>query len=289
MSNLKTIRRNSYHTNLLFCFLLFLYSCNSSRMIIPPKGQTYVPMNKFVNDGEVTNKEYRQFLNDLKLKNDFEKLKIAKIDSIGWKYAIVDCSKFITDYQTSKYDNYPVVNITYEGAKLYCEWLTERYNNNPKREYKKLLFRLPTEMEWEEFAKGGKIDYIYPDGYSLSILNNKKFRYTCNFAAISQGYVKYNIKDELIIEKDSTTYFAMDDFVQIKPIKSYFPNEYGLFDFAGNVAEMVAEKGITKGGGWESSGYYMRIKSSERYTESSCNIGFRVMADIIEEFTNKEK
>ena len=262
--------------------LLFLVSCYSSRLIRTPEGQTYVFPNRFVNDAEVTNKEYHEFLNDLVAKGEKEKLKIAQVDSLGWKYAIVNCGNLIRDYQTPKYDNYPVVNISYEGAKLYCEWLTEKYNNNPKRDYKKLLFRLPTEQEWEYFAMGGHKDFIYPFGYTLTRIRKEYFLYNCNFVCFSQGYFKLNNKNELIIQKDTSKLYEMEKDVQIKPVKSYFPNDYGLWDFAGNVAEMVAEKGITKGGGWESPGYYTKIKSRDYYSESSCNIGFRVVSEIIE-------
>ncbi|MBC7863393.1 MAG: SUMF1/EgtB/PvdO family nonheme iron enzyme, partial [Bacteroidia bacterium] len=47
------------------------------------------------------------------------------------------------------YSDYPVVGITHEQAVAYCEFKTEMYNNYYKRKYKKVIFRLPTKMEWE--------------------------------------------------------------------------------------------------------------------------------------------
>ena len=50
------------------------------------------------------------------------------------------------------YDNFPIVNITKEAMTLYCDWVTKKYNNIEKRSFKKVKFRLPTEMEWKTLS-----------------------------------------------------------------------------------------------------------------------------------------
>jgi formylglycine-generating enzyme required for sulfatase activity len=59
------------------------------------------------------------------------------------------------------YDNFPVVTVTYESAVNYCKWLTGINNSDPKRKFKKVIFRLPSEEEWVYAATAGKIDRFY--------------------------------------------------------------------------------------------------------------------------------
>ena len=53
------------------------------------------------------------------------------------------------------YADYPIVNIKHSSAKKYCEWLTQQYNQQSKRKYSKVTFRLPTKKEWEHAARAG--------------------------------------------------------------------------------------------------------------------------------------
>ena len=54
-------------------------------------------------------------------------------------------------------EGHPVVNVSYEDAVRYCEWLTE---NSPGYAYK---YRLPTQEEWE-LAADYKVLEADPDG-----------------------------------------------------------------------------------------------------------------------------
>ena len=51
------------------------------------------------------------------------------------------------------FENYPINNVSWYGAKAYCEWVDENG-------------RLPTEAEWE-FAARGRTDLLYPWGDEL--------------------------------------------------------------------------------------------------------------------------
>ena len=46
---------------------------------------------------------------------------------------------------------------------------------------------------------------------------------------------------------------------------SHHPNGFGLFNMSGNVAEMVAERGIAYGGSYLDPGYDIRIDSEKPY------------------------
>ena len=60
--------------------------------------------------------------------------------------------------------------------------------------------------------------------------------------------------------------------------KGHYPNDFGLYNVCGNVAEMVAERGIAYGGSYLDPGYDIRIDSEKRYDGPSPLIGFRVIA-----------
>ncbi|HNX08312.1 MAG TPA: SUMF1/EgtB/PvdO family nonheme iron enzyme, partial [Bacteroidales bacterium] len=66
------------------------------------------------------------------------------------------------------------------------------------------------------------------------------------------------------------------------PVKSYLPNKFGLYNVCGNVAEMIAEKGKTRGGGWRDSGWDVRIDAVGNYGKSATDIGFRYFMKVIE-------
>ena len=68
------------------------------------------------------------------------------------------------------------------------------------------------------------------------------------------------------------------------PVKSYLPNDYGLFHMSGNAAEMISSPtNRTKGGSYNSTAYHIQIESEDEYegwTEPSPFIGFRPILDV---------
>ncbi len=60
----------------------------------------------------------------------------------------------------NKYDNHPVVNVSWRDAVKYCEWLTEKLKEKGE------TVRLPTEAEWEKAARG-EDGRIYPCGEEI--------------------------------------------------------------------------------------------------------------------------
>jgi formylglycine-generating enzyme len=220
---------------------------------------------------EVTNKQYITFLNFLKQSNQADKYLTAQIDTAQWRDELTYNEPYAQYYHTHPaYMNYPVVNISYEGATLFCEWLTDQYNSNDKRKFKKVKFRLPSELQWTTAAKGGNSTANYP--WKGTDLQTKKGLYRCNFRRATE--VGMGVVGKLNDNADVTA-----------PSQSYWPNKYGLYNMSGNVAEMLIEKGQTKGGSWQDIAEAMKIENNGKYASFDTpmpSIGFRHFMDVIE-------
>ncbi|NLA25557.1 MAG: SUMF1/EgtB/PvdO family nonheme iron enzyme [Bacteroidales bacterium] len=97
---------------------------------------------------ETSNELYNLFLSK-QTGGDFNS-SVLKIDSTNWRLPEYSNEPFAQYYHLHpSFLNYPVVNISYEAAIEFCKWLTEYYNNYPKRKYIKIEIRLPTSKEWD--------------------------------------------------------------------------------------------------------------------------------------------
>ncbi|MES2560629.1 MAG: SUMF1/EgtB/PvdO family nonheme iron enzyme [Bacteroidota bacterium] len=117
-----------------------------------------------------------------------------------------------------KYDDYPVVGVNWNQAKAFCRWRTIYLNSfyNDLEESTVTDFRLPTEYEWEYASRGGRDQNMYPWGGPY--VKNAKGCSLANFKPMRGDYMQ-------------------DGGLYPVKVSSYFPNDFGLYDMAGNVAE----------------------------------------------------
>lgn len=122
------------------------------------------------------------------------------------------------------FDEYPVVGVTWKQAKAFCHWRTQNMNEYLERERENKVFdyRLPTEAEWEYAARGGLEGAIYPWGAYYA--RNCNGCLLANFKPLRGNYIADT-------DQGATTV----------SVASYEPNEYGIFDMAGNVAEWTED------------------------------------------------
>ncbi len=221
----------------------------------------------WISDHEITNKEYNEFLADLKNIHKTKEYEICKIHNDKWITMLDKKNSPLAEYYSSHeaYARYPVVNISHEAAILYCEWLTE------KNEDKSQMFRLPTKEEWIYASSGGFDHTQYSWGGIY--LRNKKGEFMCNFKHIGDEFIHSDSDNNLSIISD---YKKTDNSSSITtPVDSYRANEYGLYNACGNVAEMIHTKGIAMGGSWNSTGYDVQVTSEFKYDSPNPFVGFR--------------
>ncbi len=235
--------------------------------------------NLYAFETEVTNGQYEAFLMDLVKNKEFGQLGTCQSPRTDWRSLIPDSNKNLPDTEVFKHahpddPDCPVVNISHEAAQLYCEWITKVYNasNDKKKAFRKLRFRLPTEAEWELAAHAGRPDPPYPwGGYYI---RNAKGCFLAN----------YDVSKEEPCKDCPNSNNSRPDDGGFFPVKadSYFPNYFGLYNTSGNVAEMVDQPGVAKGGSWNEPPIQGQITSRNTYTKPMPFIGFRVFMEVVE-------
>jgi formylglycine-generating enzyme required for sulfatase activity len=157
-----------------------------------------------------------------------------------------------------------VVNITYDAAQAYCQWLTYKYSAQPNKSFGQVEFRLPTREEWILAARGGKND-DRPYPWKGEELRDKKNQKLANFRDDGSA-----TDIMLPLGPNEKSFIAA-------PVNSFLANEIGLYCMSGNVAEMVAEKGVAVGGSYLENANNIRLDSKKEFKDSSADVGFRVL------------
>ncbi len=185
------------------------------------------------------------------------------------------------------YQDYPVVGVSWKQAMAFCNWRTHFKNSYQRSKNKPLVnkFRLPSEAEWEFAARGGIPSGVYPWGGPY--LLNDRGCFLANFKPLRGDY-------------------AADQAVYTVEAKSYLPNDFNLFNMAGNVAEWTSSsydvnayeyvaslnpnmslgrenRKVVRGGSWKDVAYYLRVSSRDyEYQDTSRSyIGFRTVQDYL--------
>jgi formylglycine-generating enzyme required for sulfatase activity len=245
----------------------------------------------YIFNHEVTNGEYQMFIEDVKSK-DTAYYKQMLPDTLVWRDRY-SYSEPMVDYyfRHPAFRNYPVLGISYEQAESYCKWLTAKYMNEVNRKFKQVEFQLPTIAEWTYASKGGLDLSKFP--WKGNSMQDKDGKWMAKFRVIPQDGIGYEIipvqkldgKIEYRKMLTASGWFGANDMDHwiVSPVKSYPANGYGLFDMAGNVEEYVLEKGVTKGGSWKDTGYYLNIHVEELYDSTSLTSserGFRFVMKL---------
>lgn len=186
------------------------------------------------------------------------------------------------------YSEYPVVGVSWEQANAFAHWRTEYLRRSLGREGLYVEpYRLPTEAEWEYAARAGVNENMYPWDGDLTMSDDKGCFYA-NFKPQEGNYV-------------------MDGHVITSRVGTYAPNDFGLYDMAGNVSEWTStaftesvgrltsdlnpeyrydaaiedpyrmKRKIVRGGSWKDVAHNVRsdLRMWEYQNEQRSYIGFR--------------
>ncbi len=273
------------------------------QLILTPEnrifGKKEIDPNKIVYRSETFDlKEAAKKSNEGKPRSQFIVRDSVKVypDTLVW---IRDFSYSYNEPMTQRYfshpafGNYPVVGVNWNQATAFCEWRTQFLNAALSRQKKatESSFRLPTEAEWEYAARGGRSQSMFPWGNYY--LRNKK---GCLLANFKPGRGNY--------PEDGAFYTARAD--------AYWPNDFGLYCMAGNVAEWTSslyyegaydfqhdmnpdirynaqksdpprmKRKVIRGGSWKDVGYFLQTstRTYEYQDTAKSYIGFRCVVDL---------
>ena len=191
-------------------------------------------------------------------------------------------------FTSSAYDNYPVVGISWVQAKAFCVWRTNYLNQYLESiDYTAMNdYRLPTEAEWEYAARGGMAGESYPWGGPY--VRNPNGCFLANYEPLRGAY------DD-------------DGGMKTLMVGHYAPNDYGLYDMAGNVSEWCLDsynestyiianalspyyeyqaaeddpaamkRKVIRGGSWKDQKYFIQVQTRtyEFQDTAKSYIGFR--------------
>lgn len=215
---------------------------------------------------EVTNTQYAEFLSHSgnQVEGDDQWYKTDQ-------YSLINETGSDLFQPKKGFENYPVTNVSWYGAKAYTDWLSKQTNK---------YYRLPTEAEWEYAARGGQES----NGYIFS-----------------GGNTPEEVAWNYLYAAESKTGWEFKDDVGAHPVGQKLPNELGIYDLSGNIKEWCEdiynnvyaggnnpagpESGslrVLRGGSWDNKDMDSRVSArsrAEHVNRFSVNKGFRVVME----------
>ncbi len=236
----------------------------------------------YIASAEVSNSQYIEFLGDLKATGKLDEYHKNLPDTTVWRDLLAYNEPYVMYYfRHDAYMNYPVVGVSKVQAQNYAAWKTKKHKE--AHPLSNISFQLPTKKQWKRAARGAN-NYRYSNGAYLRGDANEKdrrmrYKFLYNF--------KYTGPEAVHRDEESRKYSVVyvglgqleDDGALITTqVKSYWPNEFGVYNMCGNVAELVEDDSVAMGGSWNDPGFDVRVESMQNANKPTSTIGFRLIA-----------
>ena len=262
---------------------------------------------------EVTVAQFKQFVKETSYQTTAE---VSGAGIVGWdpvdndrgeaKSSFTCQAKFTwRDPGFPQADSHPVVGVSFDDAKAYCSWLSNKENAS---------YRLPTEAEWECACRAGSETYFaFGDQYRNLI---HRYANIGNVELERQSPGRVTLQWLVDVDNDPE-----DGHVFTSPVASYEPNAWGLYDLHGNVWEWCEDRyldtfytqfdrdghqqvrrravdpvcdqrwnehgdwRVIRGGSWFVSPIQCRsgVRSVFEQRDAACYVGFRVVREASQE------
>lgn len=194
-------------------------------------------------------------------------------------------------FNLSQPDEHPVVNVSWNDAAFFCNWLSRR---EKRSEYYCVRgtqvtreegngYRLPTEAEWEFACRAGSAMRFFYGNAPEGLLNVANTRDSSIVASFPNA---------------TNVLSGSDGYVFTAPVGRFTPNAFGIYDMHGNVWEWCWDRHsknyyglspmtdptgpidgharVIRGGGWNSMAWECRSASRGLSGSFQADLGFRV-------------
>jgi len=154
-------------------------------------------------------------------------------------------------------ETHPVVNVTWDDAKEFCAWLTQRERKAGKLSANE-AYRLPSDLEWSIAV--GLPEEKGATPFDRNGRNEDEFPWGKGFPPTSMNVGNY--RDETWHAENPSAKVWLKDYkdgyAHTSPVGSYAANKFGLFDMGGNVWQWCEDwidsgqkERVVRGAGWD--------------------------------------
>jgi formylglycine-generating enzyme required for sulfatase activity len=195
---------------------------------------------------DVTRGQFRKFAEDSGYETEAERVgKGGAYDSGKGQFFNDVRGRSWKDPGYSQTDSHPVVNVTWNDAKRFCAWLSEK---EAKR------YDLPTEAEWEFACRAGTSSRYYFGDDEAGL---QKYANVADLSLKAKwDYSNISIKD---YQKGLADWFERvswdDGYPFTAPVGQFMPNGFGLYDMHGNIYQWCQD--------WYGRDYYTNSDNSD--------------------------